>query len=121
MAVLDRTIRSGCFKGIGLSNIKEPDLSVLLITKKQKFCKMIKINKRELEVCQYCNSKISIEYDIKCLGKSIIYWTYKLSQESEKSQGNEWDSSYEMLMYRQKQQKYLKDELVKLKTIYNLD
>ena len=53
--------------------------------------------------------------------KSIKYWTYKLSQESEKCIGNEWDSSYEMLIYRQKQQMYLKDELVKLKANYNLD
>ena len=82
---------------------------------------MINITKGKLEGCQYCNSQISIEYDINCLEKSIIYWTYKLSQESEKSRGNEWDSSYEMLIYRQKQQKYLKDELVKLKAIYNLD
>ena len=50
---------------------------------------MIKINKRELEGCQYCNSQISIGYDIKCLEKSIKYWTYKLSQESEKCHGNE--------------------------------
>ena len=96
-------------------------LSDILMTKKQKSLKMIKINKGELERCQYCNSQISIGYDINCLEKSITYWSYKLSKESEKCQGKEWDCSYEMLIYRQKQQKYLKDELVKLKANYNLD
>ena len=66
---------------------------------------------------QECPSLIG--YGINCLEKSIKYWTYKLTQESEKCHGNEWDSSYEMLVYRQNQQKYLKDEIVKLKAIYN--
>ena len=74
-----------------------------------------------LEGCKYCDSQISIEYDISCLEKSIKYWTYKLSIESEKCQGGEWDSSFEMLVYRKEQQDYLKEELVKLKAIYNLD
>ena len=73
-----------------------------------------------IEGCSYCNSQISIEYDIRCLEKSITYWSNKLSKQSEKCQGNEWDSSYEMLIYPKKQQDYLKQELVKLKAIYDI-
>ena len=103
-------------------NIESMDLSdILMRKKKQKFVRMIKIKDYSIEGCSYCNNQISIRYDIHCLEKSIKYWTYKLSKESEKCKGDEWDSLFEMLVYRKEQQDYLKEELVKLKAIYNLD
>ena len=89
--------------------------------KKQKSVRMITIKDYSIEGCSYCNNQISIRYDINCLGKSIKYWTYKLSIESEKCKGDEWDSSFEMLVYRKEQQDYLIEELLKLKAIYNFD
>ena len=59
-------------------------LSDILMSKIQKYVKMIKTNNYLIEWCFYCNSQILIRYDINSFKKSIKYWTYKLSQESEK-------------------------------------
>ena len=97
------------------------DLSDILKCAEKPSASFIKIKGYSIEGCSYCDSQISIRYDIHCLEKSIKYWTYKLSIESEKCKGDECDSSFEMLVYRKEQQYYLKEELVKLKAIYNLD
>ena len=97
------------------------DSSGILKCAEKPSASLIKIKHYSIEGCSYCDSHISIRYDINCLEKSIKYWTYNLSIESEKCKGDEWDSSFEMLLYRKEQQDYLKEELVKLKAIYNLD
>ena len=53
--------------------------------------------------------------------KSIKYWYYKLSIESDKCKGDEWDSAFETLLWRSQQLAYMKEELIRLKVIYNLD
>ena len=97
------------------------DLFDILMRNKQESVRRIKIKDYSIEGCSYCNNQISIKYDINCLKQSIKYWTYKLSKESEKCTGDEWDSLFEMLVYRKELQDYLKEELLKLKAIYNLD
>ena len=58
------------------------DLSdILMHKKKQKSVRMIKLKDNSIEGCSYCDSQISLRYDINCLEKSIKYWTYKLSIE----------------------------------------
>ena len=92
-----------------------------------KFCEktapasLIKIKDTSLEGCLYCDNLISIEYDMNCLKISIIWWTYRLNKESYKMRKHYWDSSYEMLEQRKQQLDYLKEELIRLKGIYNLD
>ena len=53
--------------------------------------------------------------------KSIKYWSYKLSIESDKCKGDEWDSAFETSLWRTEQLAYMKEELIRLKGIYNLD
>ena len=101
--------------------IESMDLSDILKCAEKPSASYIKIKDYSIEGCLYCDSQISIKYDISCLEKSIKYWTYKLNIESEKCQGDEWNSSFEMLVCRKEQQDYLKEELVKHKAIYNLD
>ena len=102
-------------------DLERMDLSILLKCSEKPSPRMIKITSYSIEGCSYCDNQISLKYDLHCLEKSITYRIYKLSQESEKCRGNEWDSSYEMLVYRQKQHNYSKHEMVKLKAIFNLD
>ena len=108
-------------------NIESMDLSDIFKCVEKPSASFIKIKDLiiPLEGCKYCYYQISTKrsnqrffrYDINCLEKSIKYRTYTLSIESEKCKGDEWDSSFEMLVYRKEQQDYLKEKLVKLKTI----
>ena len=79
----------------------------------------IKIKDAVLDGCNYCDNLISLEYNIGCLQKSIKYWSYRLSKESDTCNKDMYDSSFELLLWRTKQLIYLKDELTKLNGIYN--
>ena len=69
---------------IDLQKISRNGISLLQKCVDKQRAKFIKINGTELEGCKYCDSLISIGFDIKCLQKSIKYWSYKLSIESDK-------------------------------------
>ena len=76
----------------------------------------------ELEGCRFCNSQLSITYDIKCLEKSIDYWKHEISNVLENHSGNDgWFNYLEIMEQRIEQRYHLKKELIKLKGIYNLD
>ena len=78
-------------------NIEIIDLSTILKCAENSSARMIKIKAYSIEGCKYCNSQISIRYDIHCLEKPIKNWTNKLCKVSEKCKGNKSDSSFEMI------------------------
>ena len=61
--------------------------------------KSIKIKDAALDGCKYCDSLISLEYDISCLEKSIKHWSYKLSKESDKCSGYYLHSSFAVHLF----------------------
>ena len=102
-------------------DISYKEISLLKKCADKQQAKFIKIKGTKLEGCLYCDNLISIGCDITCLQKSIKYWSYKLSKESNKCKGDEWYSTFESLLWRTQQLAYLKEELNRLKGKYNLD